>query len=196
MASWKLLEVHTEDQTPHKWCVSLSEETFKRMFSHGSPAVHKIFGDGSLFSPLLFGKFFDPSDAFPLWDFESDVLLSNLRSSGKTSIDWYQTDDAYVLKADLPGVGSNIVQIYVENGKVMEISGQWKPQGDQSKTKDWRSGRWWEPGYVRRLELPEDVDWRETEASVSNDMVLELRIPKNTSNSSTSGSGIITKHSD
>ncbi|KAJ6423272.1 hypothetical protein OIU84_024253 [Salix udensis] len=135
MASWKLLEVHTEDQTPHKWCVSLSEETFKRMFSHGSPTVHKIFGDGSLFSPMLFGKFFDPSDAFPLWDFESDVLLSNLRSSGKTSIDWFQTDDAYVLKADLPGVGSNIVQIYVENGKVMEISGQWKLQGRSVENK-------------------------------------------------------------
>lgn len=196
MASWKQLEVHTEDQTPHKWSVSLSEETFRGFFANGSPTVHKIFGDGSLFSPLLFGKFFDPSDAFPLWDFESDVLLSNLRSSGKTSIDWLQTDDAYVLKADLPGVGNSTVQVYVENGKIMEISGQWKPQRDQSKAKDWRSGHWWEPGFVRRLELPEDVDWRETEAYVSNDMFLEVRIPKSTSDSGTPGNGTMTKNSD
>lgn len=78
----------------------------------------------------------------------------------------------------------------------MEISGQWKPQRDQSKAKDWRSGHWWEPGFVRRLELPEDVDWRETEAYVSNDMFLEVRIPKSTSDSGTPGNGTKTKNSD
>lgn len=103
MTNRRRLEFHTEDQTPHKWSVSLTEEVFKKFFSQGTPILHKIFGEGSLFSPLLFGKFFDPSDAFPLWEFESDVLLSNLRSSGKTSVDWFQTDEAYVLKAELPG---------------------------------------------------------------------------------------------
>ncbi|KAJ6887026.1 21.7 kDa class VI heat shock protein-like [Populus alba x Populus x berolinensis] len=200
MASWKQLEVHTEDQTPHKWSVSLSEDMFKRFFSLGCPVVHKIFGDGSLFSPLLFGKYFDPSDAFPLWEFESDVLLSNLRSSGKTNIDWFQTDDAYVLKADLSaGVENNTVQFFVENGKIMEISGQWKPKRDQSKTKDWRSGNWWEHGYVRRLEIPGDADWKDTEAYVSNDMILEVRIPKSSLVSDTPpapGKGILAKISD
>ncbi|CAK7338336.1 unnamed protein product [Dovyalis caffra] len=197
MASWKQLEVHIEDQTAHKWSVSLSEEMFKRFFSQGNPIVHKIFGDGSLFSPLLFGKFFDPSDAFPLWEFESDVLLSNLRVSGKTTVDWLQTEDAYVLKADLAGVGNNTVQVCVENGKILEISGQWKPQRDQSKTKDWRSGHWWEHGYVRRLELPEDADWRETEAYVSNEMLLEVRIPKCTLDSDNHpGNGTSAKNSE
>ncbi|KAL3576772.1 hypothetical protein D5086_022055 [Populus alba] len=165
-----------------------------------SSIVHKIFGEGSLFSPLLFGKYFDPSDAFPLWEFESDVLLSNLRSSGKTNIDWFQTDDAYVLKADLSaGVENNTVQFFVENGKIMEISGQWKPKRDQSKTKDWRSGNWWEHGYVRRLEIPGDADWKDTEAYVSNDMFLEVRIPKSSLVSDTPpapGKGILAKISD
>ncbi|XP_075669020.1 21.7 kDa class VI heat shock protein [Castanea sativa] len=177
MASRKQLEVHSGDQTPQKWCISLGEEVFKRFISQGSPAVHKVFNEGSLFSPLLFGKFFDPSDAFPLWEFESDILLSNLRSSGQSTVDWSQTDQDYVLKAELPGVGNN-VQVCVEKGKVVEISGQWKQQRE-SKTKDWKSGHWWEYGYVRRLELPEDADWRRIEASVSNDMLIEIRIPKN-----------------
>lgn len=71
----------------------------------GNATAHKIFGEGSFFSPLLFGKFFDPSDAFPLWEFESDVLLSNNhpRSSKQTIVDWSQTDTDYVLKAELPG---------------------------------------------------------------------------------------------
>jgi HSP20 family molecular chaperone IbpA len=69
--------------------------------------------------------------------------------------------------------------VVVEKGKVVEISGQWKQQQrDQSKTKDWRSGQWWEYGYVRRLELPEDADWRRMEASLNNDILLEIRIPK------------------
>lgn len=106
MSSCIKLEVQTaEDQTPHKWCISLPEDVFKRFLSQGNPTVLKVFGEGSLFSPLLFGKFFDPSDAFPLWDFESESLLSNLRSSGKSTVDWFQTEQAYVLKAELPVPG-------------------------------------------------------------------------------------------
>lgn len=104
MTSSKRIEVQTDDQTPHKWRISLGEEVFKRFFSQANPTVHKIFGDGSLFSPLLFGKFFDPSDAFPLWEFESDVLLSHLRSSGQSTVDWCQTDQGYILKAEIPGM--------------------------------------------------------------------------------------------
>ncbi|XVF70517.1 hypothetical protein PTKIN_Ptkin11bG0168000 [Pterospermum kingtungense] len=177
MSSCIKLEVQTEDQTPQKWCISLPEDAFKRFLSQGSPTVHKVFGEGSLFSPLLFGKFFDPSDAFPLWDFESDSLLSNLRSSGKSTVDWFQTEQAYVLKAELPGVGKSNVQIDVEKGKIVEIYGQLKQQRE-SKTKDWRSCNWWEYGYVRRLELPEDADWRRIEAYLSNDVVLEIKIPR------------------
>lgn len=59
----------------------------------------------------------------------------------------------------------------------MEISGQWKQQRD-SKAKDWRCGHWWDYGYVRRLEMPEDADWRNIEAHLYNDILLEIRIPK------------------
>ncbi|XP_031270348.1 21.7 kDa class VI heat shock protein [Pistacia vera] len=179
MTSCIKLEVHTEDHTPHKWCVALREGVFNNFLSQGNPTVHKVFGDGSLFSPLLFGKFFDPSDAFPLWEFESDILLAHLRSTGQTTVDWFQTDQAYVLKAELPGVGKNH-QVFVESGKIVEISGQYKQQRE-SKTKDWRSENWWEYGHVRRLELPEDSDWRKLEAYVSNDILLEIRIPRNPS---------------
>ncbi|KAL0549999.1 hypothetical protein IC582_014495 [Cucumis melo] len=102
MATPKQLEVHKEDHsTPSKWSVSLGEEVFRRFLGQANSAIQKVFGDGSLFSPLLFGKFFDPADAFPLWEFESDLLLSNLRISGKSSIDWSQTDQEYILQAEL-----------------------------------------------------------------------------------------------
>ncbi|TKY66698.1 21.7 kDa class VI heat shock protein [Spatholobus suberectus] len=177
MTSSKKLEVQTDDQTPHKWCTPLGEEVFKRFFSQANPTVHKIFGDGSLFSPMLFGKFFDPSDAFPLWEFESDILLCHLRSSNQNTVDWYQTDEGYMLKAEIAGTGISNIQVHVDNGKVVEISGQWKPQRD-SKANDWRCGHWWEYGYVRRLEMPEDADLKIIEAHICNSRFLEVRIPK------------------
>ena len=68
--------------------------------------------------------------------------------------------------------------MHVDNGKIVEISGQYKQQNrDQSKANDWRCGHWWEYGYVRRLEIPEDADWKNIEAILHNDM-LEIRIPK------------------
>ncbi|GKV15723.1 hypothetical protein SLEP1_g26482 [Rubroshorea leprosula] len=104
MTSSIKLEVHSaEEKNPQKWRISLPEEVFRRFLSQDNQTVDKVFAEGSLFSPLLFGKFFDPSDAFPLWEFEADSLLSNLRNSGKSTVDWFQTDQAYVLKAEVPG---------------------------------------------------------------------------------------------
>ncbi|EPS69597.1 hypothetical protein M569_05171, partial [Genlisea aurea] len=137
---------------------------------------------GSLFSPLLFGKFFDPSDAFPLWEFEARALL---RSPG--SVDWFQTDSDYVLRAELQGLidesgaGMRNLQVIVESGKILEMSGVWRQteSGGGGGTEEWKSGRWWEHGYTRRLELPERSDWAKTEAYWQNDSLLEIRIPKN-----------------
>ncbi|KAK6154391.1 hypothetical protein DH2020_008639 [Rehmannia glutinosa] len=173
-SSSKEIEIQFEDPNPQKWCHPLKEEVFASFMSKENSTVFKT---GSLFSPFLFGKFFDPSDAFPLWEFESDVLLPP-NSSGKRSVDWYQTDTDFVLLAEIPGQGNkNSLQVCVENGKILEISGQWRQQKDGG-TKGWKSSHWWEHGYVRRLELPEQTDWRKTEAHLKNDVFLEIRIPK------------------
>ncbi|XP_022877515.1 21.7 kDa class VI heat shock protein isoform X3 [Olea europaea var. sylvestris] len=101
MTSCRQLEIQFEDQNPQKWCHPLKEEAFAAIMGKENPPVHKVFDERSLFSPLLFGKFFDPSDAFPLWEFDSDELLPNLNSSGQRSVVWFQTDADCVLKADL-----------------------------------------------------------------------------------------------
>lgn len=93
------LQVVSEDQSTHKWCVPLKEDVFGAFIAKGGPIVHKVFGDKSLFGPLLFKKFFDPSDAFPLWEFEPGVLLSDLQNP---CVDWFQTEACYVLKSELP----------------------------------------------------------------------------------------------
>ena len=80
------------------------------------------------------------------------------------------------------GIGKNNVQVYAENQKALEICGQWNQQRAEAKSKDWRSGNWWELGYVRRLELPDDADWKRVEAYLTNDTLLEIKIPKKTLN--------------
>ncbi|ERM99870.1 hypothetical protein AMTR_s00098p00167990 [Amborella trichopoda] len=113
-----------------------------------------------LFSSMLFEKFFDPSDAFPLWEFEPDNLLIG---DTRAAIDWFHTNTEYVLSSELPGLKEHDLQISVEEGKVVEISHQRrKPEFD---TDDWRCLRWWEFGHVRRLEIPEDADSSKLKAS-------------------------------
>ncbi|XP_076889633.1 21.7 kDa class VI heat shock protein-like [Bidens hawaiensis] len=174
MASTQLLVV-SEDHSPHKWRVPLKEDVFGAFMAKGGPVMHKVFGDKSLFGPLLFKKFFDPSDAFPLWEFEPGVLLSDLQNP---CVDWFQTEACYVLKTELSEVDKSSIRVYVENGKVMEISGLLNHKGESRASLDWRSGNWWERGFVRRLELPENVDWKRIEAYVTNNTTLDIRLPK------------------
>lgn len=76
-------------------------------------------------------------------------------------------------------VGARKCDIDVCNLKemVVEISGRWR--GRETDPKDWKNGRWWEYGFARRLELPEDANWTKMEAYITDDIFLEIRIPKN-----------------
>ncbi|KAJ4816330.1 18.3 kDa class I heat shock protein [Rhynchospora pubera] len=177
----RALEIRPGDHNTRKWHVALTEGAFLSFLTHGGDAAKAVFGEGSLFSPFLFGKFFDPADAFPLWDFDSDALLSGLWKAKKTSVDWAETDSEYVLRAELPGGKKCDVEINGDKTKVIEISGQWRSQQGSGSIRDWRTGRWWENGFVRRLELPEDANWKKAEAYLYDDGFLEIRIARNIS---------------
>ncbi|KAG0496176.1 hypothetical protein HPP92_000867 [Vanilla planifolia] len=177
MSRRRALEIRWDDDNPQKWRVSLAEDAFLSFMAQGGEAAQRVFGDGSLFGPLLFQKFFDPADAFPLWEFETDTLLSG-HPSARGVIDWSETEEAYVLRAELPVCARDVeIGACGDNNRVMEISGCWR-KGSEPIGRDWRNGRWWEYGFVRRLELPEDADWRKMEAFLDNDGILEINIPK------------------
>lgn len=98
------------DGAAPRWRMSLLENTFSSFLQSiggcaaaDGAAARAVFGEGSLFSPFLFGKFFDPADAFPLWEFEPEVLLAALRRGARTTVDWAETDSEYYLRADIPG---------------------------------------------------------------------------------------------
>ncbi|KAK8950233.1 21.7 kDa class VI heat shock protein [Platanthera guangdongensis] len=137
----------------------------------GGETVRRIFGEGSLFSPLLFEKFFDPADAFPLWEFDPEALLLPGHSTAAKcdAINWSQSDNAYFFRSELPGKGDRDQREKWEE----------KEAGGENR----RNNQWWEHGFVRRLEVPDDADLMKMEACIADDVALEIKLSKKASNS-------------
>ncbi len=91
------------------------------------------------------------------------------------AMDLVETDEHFVLKADLPGVLESDVNIEVE-GNVLTISGERKTEHEDKHEGYYRIER--ATGAFRRmLTLPEGVDADAVTANFENG-VLEVRIPK------------------
>jgi HSP20 family protein len=91
------------------------------------------------------------------------------------AMDLVETEDHFVLKADLPGVAESDVSIELESN-VLTLSGERKAEHDAKKDGYYRLER--PTGtFSRALTLPEGVDSGAVTASFDNG-VLEVRIPK------------------
>jgi HSP20 family molecular chaperone IbpA len=69
------------------------------------------------------------------------------------------------------------VEVSGDCKRVVDVSGLWRAPPEDAR--DWRAGRWWEHGFVRRVELPEDADSGRVEAYFDDgEGSLEIRVPK------------------
>jgi len=91
------------------------------------------------------------------------------------AMDLVETEDTYVLRADLPGMGEDDVTIEVENS-VLTVSGERKAEHEAKGEGYYRVERAF-GGFSRSLTLPEGVD-PEAVAATFDKGVLEVRIPK------------------
>jgi HSP20 family protein len=91
------------------------------------------------------------------------------------AMDLVETEDHFVLRADLPGMSEADVNIEVED-RVLTISGERKAEHETSKEGYHRVERAF-GAFSRALTLPEGVDPEAVEASFDRG-VLEVRIPK------------------
>ncbi len=91
------------------------------------------------------------------------------------SVDLYETEDAFVLEADLPGVKTEDVKVEAENGELV-LQGTRvieKRQNDGPfHTMERSSGH-----FMRRIKLPESID-KEAIQVEFHDGVLRVTIPK------------------
>jgi HSP20 family protein len=91
------------------------------------------------------------------------------------AMDLVETDDHFVLRADLPGLSEEDVNIEVED-RVLTISGERKAEHELSKEGYHRVERAF-GSFSRALTLPEGID-PDAVAATFDRGVLEVRIPK------------------
>lgn len=93
-----------------------------------------------------------------------------------TKLDWKETPEAHVFKAELPGLKKNEVKVEVEEGRVLCI------RGEKSVEKEVSGGTWHRVErssgtFVRRFRLPEDAKLDKLTACLERG-VLTVTVPK------------------
>jgi HSP20 family protein len=115
----------------------------------------------------LFNTFFEPANG------------ANGSTTGPRrwipAMDLVETGEDFVLRADLPGLSENDVNIELEDN-VLTISGERKAEHEERKEGYYRVERA-SGSFSRTLTLPEGVDPERVQASFDRG-VLEVRIPK------------------
>ncbi|KAK4403321.1 class I heat shock protein [Sesamum angolense] len=133
--------------------------------------------------PSVFGRrssVFDPL-SMDLWDPFRDWPVS-VSSSDETSqlaatrIDWKETPEAHVFKADVPGLKKEEVKVEVEEGNVLQISGE-RTREKEEKNDTWHRVERSSGKFFRRFRLPENAKMDQIKASMENG-VLTVTVPK------------------
>ena len=133
--------------------------------------------------PFGFGSLvFDPWD--PIDSLFRDVVPranSNFPSGeisafANTRIDWKETPEAHVFKADLPGIKKEEVKVEVEEGRILQISGERRKEQEE-KNDTWHRVERSSGKFMRRFRMPENAKVEEVKASMENG-VLTVTVPK------------------
>ncbi|KAL7201735.1 hypothetical protein ACSBR1_033435 [Camellia fascicularis] len=113
-----------------------------------------------------------------------DSLFNFSTSARETSqfanalIDWKETLKGHVFKADLPGLKKEEVKVKVEveEGRILQISGERKKEQEEKNDK-WHRIERSSGKFLRSFRLPENAKVEEVKASMENG-VLTVTVPK------------------
>ncbi|KAL9371508.1 hypothetical protein Peur_036648 [Populus x canadensis] len=125
---------------------------------------------------IIFDPFssFDPFKDFP---FPSSSLISRENSAFvNTRIDWKETPEAHVFKADLPGLKKEEVKVEIEDDRVLQISGERNVE-KEDKNDRWHRVERSSGKFLRRFKLPENAKIDQVKAGLENG-VLTVTVPK------------------
>lgn len=130
---------------------------------------------------------FDPF-SLDIWDpleaMQFPGSFANFPSSGagettaiaNTRIDWRETPEAHILKADLPGLRKEEVKVEVEEGRILQISGE-RSKEEEERNEKWHRVERSMGKFQRRFRLPENARMDEIKANMENG-VLTVMVPK------------------
>ncbi|XP_028760763.1 17.3 kDa class I heat shock protein-like [Neltuma alba] len=138
--------------------------------------IPSFFGGrrSSAFDPFSLDVW-DPFRDFP---FPASLSTSSSESSAfmNARVDWKETPEAHVLKADLPGLKKEEVKVEVEDDRVLQISGERKVE-KEDKNEKWHRVERSSGKFMRRFRLPENAKMDQVKASMENG-VLTVTVPK------------------
>ncbi|GAB4843749.1 hypothetical protein Ancab_013714 [Ancistrocladus abbreviatus] len=141
--------------------------------------IPSIFGGrrSSIFDPFSLDVW-DPFDGFPFNTTNKYSLSTAPDTSAfvNTLIDWKEKSEAHIFKADLPGLKKEEVKVEVEEGRVLQISGE-RSREQEEKNDKWHRVERSSGKFLRRFRLPENVKMDEVKASTENG-VLTVTVPK------------------
>ncbi|KAM0914822.1 hypothetical protein ACQ4PT_011253 [Festuca glaucescens] len=129
----------------------------------------------SVFDPFSVDLWTDPFDTFrsiiPAVSGNNEAAaFANAR------VDWKETPEAHVFKADLPGVKKEEVKVEVEDGNVLVVTGE-RTKEKEDKNDKWHRVERSSGKFVRRFRLPENAKVDEVKAGLENG-VLTVTVPK------------------
>ncbi|KAL2504225.1 17.6 kDa class I heat shock protein 3 [Abeliophyllum distichum] len=121
----------------------------------------------------------DPFEGFPFSTTVANVPSSSGRETSafaNARIDWKETPEAHIFKADLPGLKKEEMKVEVEEGRVLQISGE-RSKEQEEKNDKWHRVERSSGKFLRRFRLPENAKMDEVKASMENG-VLTVTVPK------------------
>ncbi|XP_058758151.1 18.2 kDa class I heat shock protein-like [Vicia villosa] len=140
----------------------------------------------SLIPSFFGGRRSNVLDPFSLdvWDPFKDFPISNSLSNSfadnsafvSTRVDWKETPEAHVFKADLPGLKKEEVKVEIEDNSVLQISGERNVE-KEDKNDQWHRVERSSGKFMRRFRLPENAKMDQIKANMENG-VLTVTVPK------------------
>ncbi|XP_023529988.1 17.8 kDa class I heat shock protein-like [Cucurbita pepo subsp. pepo] len=141
--------------------------------------IPSIFGGrrSNIFDPFSLDAC-DPFQGFPFSSSLANVPSSARETSAfaNTRIDWKETPQAHIFTADLPGINKDQLKVEVEEGRVLQISGE-RSKEQEEKNEKWHRIERSSGKFMRRFRLPEDAKVEEVKARMENG-VLTVTVPK------------------
>ncbi|CAA2963567.1 kDa class I heat shock -like [Olea europaea subsp. europaea] len=142
--------------------------------------IPSVFGRrSSVFDPFSL-DLWDPFQDWSLNSALSALALSDLSKEtsqfAATKIDWKETPEGHVFKADLPGLKKEEVKVEVEEGNILQISGE-RSREKEEKNDTWHRMERSSGKFLRRFRLPENAKMDQIKASMENG-VLTVTVPK------------------
>ncbi|XP_030973452.1 18.2 kDa class I heat shock protein-like [Quercus lobata] len=118
-----------------------------------------------------------------IWDPFKDFPFSSKSQFAKENstlvnnrVDWKETRESHVFKADLPRLNKEEVKVEVEDDRVLQISEERKMEKEEKKD-TWHRVERSSGKFLRRFRLPENAKMDQIKASMENG-VLTVIVPK------------------